>query len=121
MATTTIVETTVGINKVVQETLESGSGPYNNPLDIYSPGHKKYTKYVYGEKIIPDISGIITNIDLLREGNVLKVLQPEDAVRIFDPILTSDISIEPEFSGLSVNLRFSKYNVITTTNIFKNF
>ena len=86
-STPSTVVTTVGINKIVQQSLESGSGPYANPLDIYSPGHKKYTDYIYGEKTQPDISGIVTNINLLKEGSVLKVLHPQDTIRVYDPIL----------------------------------
>ena len=104
-----------------QSTLISGSGPYNNPLDIYSPGHKIYSKHIYGEKTQPDISGIVQNIELLKSGNDLKILQPEDSIRIFDPILLEDYIIPDDMSGLSVNLRFGSSNVITGTNQFKNF
>ena len=109
------------MNTDFQTTLVSGSGPYHNPLDIYNPGHKIYTPYKYGEKNRPDISGIIQNINTLKAGSVLKVLQPEDAIRIFDPILNADYEVPEDMSGLSVNLRFGSNNVITTTNQFKNF
>lgn len=115
------LETSVGINKVVQSTLESGSGPYSNPLDIYSPGHKKYTDYIYGEKTQADISGIITNINLLKNGSELKIMHPKDCVREFDPFLKEDFILSSEYSGLSVNLNFNSHNVVTTTNEFRNF
>ena len=118
-STTQMVD--VGITKVMDSHLISGSGPYNNPLELYNPGHQHYTDYIYGQKTQPDISGIIKNIDTLAEGNVMKILQPEDAIRVFDPDLIKDIIIEPEYSGLSVNLKFGNFNVITTDNTFKNF
>lgn len=111
----------ISITKVVQETLLSGSGPYDNPLDIYSPGHRKFTNYAFGEQDVPDISGIIQNIDILKAGNELKIVTAKDFIRTFDPILTSDVTLEPQYSGLTVNLKFGKYNVITTDNQFKNF
>lgn len=109
------------MENVVQTTLISGSGPYHNPLEIYSPGHKIYSTNIYGEKKQPDISGIVQNIDILKAGSELKLLQPEDAIRVFDPILLEDYVIPEDMSGLSVNLRFGSSNVITGTNKFKNF
>ena len=109
------------MENIVQTTLVSGSGPYHNPLDIYSPGHKIYSTNIYGEKKQPDISGIVQNIDTLKVGSELKLLQPEDAIRVFDPILLEDYVIPEDMSGLSVNLRFGSSNVITGTNKFKNF
>lgn len=111
----------IGTDLSLQQNLVSGSGPYHNPNDIYSPGHKMYTDYIYGEKSAPDISGIVTNINLLKEGSVLKVMHPEDTIRIFDPVLLADYVLPEDCSGMSVNLRFSSYNIITTTNEFKNF
>ena len=52
---------------------------------------------------------------------VYHLLQPEDAIRVFDPILLEDYVIPEDMSGLSVNLRFGSSNVITGTNKFKNF
>ena len=105
----------------VQTSGISGTGPYNNPLDIYSPGHKIYSDKILGDNSSPDISGIIQNINTLKAGSVLKVLQPEDAIRIFDPILNADYEVPEDMFGLFVNLRFGSNNVITTTNQFKNF
>lgn len=109
------------MNTDFQTTLVSGSGPYHNPLDIYNPGHKIYTPYKYGEKNRPDISGIIQNINTLKPGSELKLLQPDDMVRVFNPALTEDFVIPNDMSGLTVNLRFGSYNIITETNEFKNF
>lgn len=98
----------------------SGTGPYNNPLDIYLPGHRTYLDIPFGENSKADISGIIKNINLLKEGSELKILQPEDAIRIFDPVLQEDYVLEAIYNGLSVDLRFGGYNIITNENTFKN-
>lgn len=106
--------------KVIQSTLESGAGPYSNPKDIYNPGHKLYTNYVFGENDRPDISGIVNNINLLKDGSELKLMQPKNFIQTFNPYLSEDYKIEEEYSALSVNLKFNNHNIITTTNIFKN-
>lgn len=99
----------------------AGIGPYNNPLDIYLPGHRTYLDIPFGENSKAGISGIVKNINLLKEGYDLKVLPPEETIRIFDPILTEDFIIDNNNNGLSVNLKFGSYNVITAKeNIFKN-
>ena len=104
-----------------QTTLISGTGPYSNPNDIYNPGHKTYYSNPYGDNLLPGISGIVQNINTLKVGSELKLLQPEDAIRVFDPLLIADYIVPEDMSGLSVNLQFGSSNVITGTNQFKNF
>lgn len=96
-----------------QTNILTGTGPYANPNDIYLPGHRTYLDIPFGENTRPDISGIIKNIDVLKEGSTLKILQPEDAIRVFDPFLTENYILDKEYNGISVNLNFGGYNVIT--------
>ena len=117
----TIPVINTGIEKDLNSNLVSGNNIYHNPLEIYNPGHKKYLDYVYGEKTIPDISGIVTNINTLSSNGDLKILQPDDTIRLFNPELTEDFTLQSEHSGLSVNLKFGNFNVVTTSNTFKNF
>lgn len=95
----------------------SGVGPFNDPLSIYSKGHKVLsTNPING---IPDISTIVQNIDLL-VGDKLLYRPEEPRVHNFSPVLTEDITIPPEYSGLTVALKFSTHTIKTTTNTFIN-
>lgn len=105
----------------LKEALVSGTDTFSKPTEIYNPGHQQYLNYIYGEKTQPDVSGIVSNINLLREGNTLEIVENGDIVRCFNPSLNSDYNIPEDCSGISINLKFGKFNVITTDNLFKNF
>ena len=95
----------------------SGVGSFNDPLSIYSKGHKTLsTNPINGR---PDISSIVQNIDLL-VGDKLLYRPEEPRVHKFSPSLTDDITITPEQSGLSVGLKFGSHSIKTTTNTFLN-
>ena len=98
----------------------SGTGPYSNPYDIYLPGHQTYLDIPYGEKTKPDISGIVKNIDLLKQGSDLQISSAQDSIREFKSNLLEDFILPNEYNGISVNLRFNGFNVITDENAFKN-
>lgn len=99
-----------------QSHLLSGVGPYNDPLSIYSKGHKTYSKNLITG--LPDISGIVENIDIINNGSNTNLQQ--DQVKLFKQVITEDITIPIDRSGLSVNLKFTSFNVETQGNVFKN-
>jgi len=95
----------------------SGVGPFNDPLSIYSKGHKVLSSNPING--LPDISTIVQNIDLLEGDKLLK--RPADpVVHKFSQTLANDITIKPEESGISVDLKFGTHTIKTTTNTFIN-
>lgn len=102
--------------------LISGLGPYYDPNSIYSAGHRTYLvdskNHVTDQK---DISGIVENIEILRKDSPFSEFKvPRKFVKEFKGTLQETITIDPEFNGLSVALKFNDKNIITTSNTFKN-
>ena len=95
----------------------SGVGPFNDPLSIYSKGHKTISANPINGR--PDISSVVQNIDLL-VGDKLLYRPDEPRVHKFSPILTEDITIPPEQSGLTVALKFGSHSIKTTSNTIIN-
>ena len=95
----------------------SGVGPYNDPNSIYSKGHKVLSSNPIDRR--PDITGLVQNIDLLNGEELFKVATPK-TIHKFSPTLTEDITIPPDKSGLTVELKFSTHTIKTTTNTIIN-
>jgi hypothetical protein len=83
-----------------------------NPNAIHLENHQLYSVSNGG------ISGVVTNIEMLNQPIINQITKniKSDSINITKNKLSDDITIPPNYSGLTINLDFSKFNIITTTN-----
>ena len=99
-----------------QSHLISGVGPYSDPLSIYSAGHKTYSSNLISGT--PDISGVVENINLL--NNDIKNPSGFEQIKLFKQNIIEDQVIPGNLSGLSIDLKFTSFNIETEENVYLN-
>lgn len=115
-----ILQTTSQTINQYQSNFLSNTGSFNNPLDLYLAGHRTYSDIPYEEKINPDISGIIKNINLLQNDIIDKPPSKNLSIYKLKKELLNDITLESNINALSIQLKTNTYTIKVLNNYYKN-